>query len=74
LRCHWEMEQDQKVKAQEQEEDWEENPVILWALVLERHAVVLVEVVVAVEEKEEREAAVLDIEKMRDKDDENLRG
>jgi len=68
------MEQDQKVKAQEQEEDWEENPVILWALVLERHAVVLVEVVVAVEEKEEREAAVLDIEKMRDKDDENLRG
>ena len=74
MKCHWEMEQDRKVKAQEQEEGWEENPVILWALVLERHAVVLVEVVVAVEEKEEREAAVLDIEKMRDKDDENLRG
>ena len=74
MKCHWEMERDRKVKAQEQEEDWEEEPVDPWALVLERHAVVLVEVVVVVEEKEECEVAVLDIEKMWDKDDENLKG
>ena len=43
-------------------------------MVLERQAVVLVDVVVVVEEKEECEAAVLDIEKMWDKDDENLKG
>ena len=47
------MEQDQKVRVQEQEEDWEGNPVILWALVLEHHAVALVGVAVAVEEEEE---------------------
>lgn len=74
MRCHWEMEQDQKVRVQEPEEDWEGNPVILWALVLEHHAVVPAGVVVAVEEKEEREAAVLDIKKMWAKDDENLKG
>jgi len=74
LRCHWETERDRKVKAQEQEEDWEGNPVILWALVLERHAVVPAGVAVVAGEKEECAAAVLDIEKMWDKDDENLKG
>ncbi len=74
MKCHLETERDRKVKAQEQEEDWEEEPVDPWVLVSEHHAVVLVEVVVVVEEKEECEAAVLDIEKMWDKDDENLKG
>ena len=55
------MERDRKVKAQEPEEDWEENLVILWVLVEEHPVVVLVGVAVEAEEEEEEcEAVVLE--------------
>jgi hypothetical protein len=47
------MERDRKVKAQEPEEDWEKNLVILWALVEEHPVVVLVGVAVEAEAEEE---------------------
>jgi len=64
------MEQGQKVEAQEPEEDWEKNLVILWALVEERHVVALAGVAVEAEEEEECGATG---NRPKDKDGKKLR-